>query len=47
MKAEYDDFGNVRSSSVDGAGVAHVCRDWGVVREALEERRVDDQVGIL
>ncbi|KFY51133.1 hypothetical protein V496_08914 [Pseudogymnoascus sp. VKM F-4515 (FW-2607)] len=47
VKAEYDDFGNVRSSSVDGAGVAHVCRDWGVVREALEERRVDDQVGIL
>ncbi|OBT75185.1 hypothetical protein VF21_06105 [Pseudogymnoascus sp. 05NY08] len=47
VKVEYDDFGKVRSNSVDGAGVAHICRDWSVVREALEERRVDDQVGIL
>lgn len=47
MKVEYDDFGKVRSSLVDGAGVTHICRDWSVVREALEENRVDDQVGIL
>ncbi|KFX94862.1 hypothetical protein V490_04118, partial [Pseudogymnoascus sp. VKM F-3557] len=47
VKAEYDDFGKVTSSSVDGAGVAHVCRDWSVIREALEAKRVDDQVGIL
>ncbi|KFY14148.1 hypothetical protein V492_02825 [Pseudogymnoascus sp. VKM F-4246] len=47
VKVEYDELGKVKSSSVDGDGVAHVCRDWGVVKEALEAKRVDDQMGIL
>jgi hypothetical protein len=47
VKVQYDEFGKVKMSSVDGAGSTHVCRDWSVVRAVLEEKRVDDQVGIL